>query len=102
MAVTPTKPVWEPEAPLPDGGEAAYAARPPGAAGAQAPPRRPLLGAAVRRLAPGALGGLALGQLGRLAPGMLVAAAGVVLAIVLNRLVPPIGVLTGAVILGAV
>jgi uncharacterized integral membrane protein (TIGR00698 family) len=93
------------------------AATPTVAAGAQAPPRRPLLGAAVRRHKAGRLGAALRRQkaepggaawrrvaqiVRRLGPGVLVAAVGVVVAVALNRLVPPIGVLTGAVLLGAI
>jgi uncharacterized integral membrane protein (TIGR00698 family) len=62
------------------------AATPTVAAGPQVPPRLPLRGAAARRLG----------------PGVLAAIAGVVVAVGLNRLLPPIGVLTGAVLLGAI
>jgi uncharacterized integral membrane protein (TIGR00698 family) len=102
------------------------------AAGPQAPPRRSLHGAADRDGEHGSASGSASGDGGhgpasghdfavgsragivpgwrrraaavvrRLGPGILVAALGVVAAIALNRLVPPIGVLTGAVVLGAI
>src|SRR6185369_8085007 len=81
-------------------------ATPTVAAGPQAPPRRTLRGAAERGgpdlpSAPRWHRRLAAAVL-RLAPGVLVAALGVLAAIALNRLVPPIGVLTGAVVMGAI
>jgi uncharacterized integral membrane protein (TIGR00698 family) len=91
----------------PAAARAATSAAPTVAAGAQTPSRRPLLGAAVRRRNAAALElAAALRRVvrasRRLGPGVLASAAGVVAAIALNRLVPPIGVLTGAVLFGAI